>query len=324
MSELDRLLRLLGDVRQKLGRMPRRPEYLDIAKVTTEDIMRATGGGYAKLVEISGLKFSAAGKRDKQELRRQTFEHNIKEIEARRSVVLPPKISARHIFISDMHHPYGHPDMCAFLFALDDKYRFDRVTIGGDEIDGHSWSFHDKDPDLLSPGHELDLAIKKLQPLFNRWPEVDVLESNHGSLLFRKQKHHGLPRHVIKPYGEVLGAPPGWKWHDELIVQFSNGKKALVAHSYGSNPLQCSQKRGMSYITFHLHSKFSIQYWMNLDELMFAMQCGCLIDDFSRAFSYNKLTIERPIIGVGAVMDGMPRLFPMLLDKQGRWTGVVP
>ncbi len=310
-------------VSEKLGRTPTRDEFV-IESPFSKRTIEETFGSYTALLQSCGAWERGHKRQNKEAIRKETFEHVQKEIQDKSKLIIPPKISSSHLFISDPHKPNSHPDFYPFLFALDDKYKFDRVTLGGDEIDAHGFSFHDHDPDLLSPGHELELAIKMLQPLYERWPEVDVLESNHGSMVYRKGKHHGLPRHVLKSYNDVLCAPKGWVWHEELEVQFSNGKKALVHHGYSPNILLASQKRAMSLIQFHFHSKFSIQYWANLSGMYFAMQCGCMINDKSAAFAYNRLTLERPIIGVGAVFDGLPRLFPMLLNSQGRWTGVVP
>jgi hypothetical protein len=49
------------------------------------------------------------------------------------------------------------------------------------------------------------------------------------------------------------------------------------------------------------------------------MQVGCLINMKSLAFEYNKLQKSRPVIGTGVIIDGLPILIPMVLDKKGRW-----
>lgn len=319
LSEMIQSLRL---IREELGRLPSRPDFLRRSGLTTEQIFSATGGGYQRLVELSGLRYSA-GKKSKQEIRQQAHELLMKEVAAR-SVIIPPKLIHRLLCISDMHKPYGHPDTAAFLFALDDKYHFDHVLIGGDEIDHHAMSFHDHDPDLPNPGYELELAIKDLEPLFKRFPNADVLESNHGSLVYRKGKHHGFPRQVLKSYAEILRAPAGWTWREEFSYQFSNGHRAVAHHGYSANTLLASQKRASSLIQFHFHNSLSVQYWQNRDGLHFALQCGCLIDDTSLAMEYNKLTVNRPIGGCAGVFEGIPRLFPMPLNSKNRWNGIVP
>ena len=124
----------------------------------------------------------------------------------------------RILVISDMHIPYHHVDMIPFLKAIKKHLKPDRIVCIGDEIDGHSISFHNSDPDLLNPSHEFETSIEYLHELYKIFPRVDVLESNHGSLVYRKGKAHGLPRHVLKSYNEVLEAPRGWKWHMELVA----------------------------------------------------------------------------------------------------------
>jgi hypothetical protein len=42
------------------------------------------------------------------------------------------------------------------------------------------------------------------------------------------------------------------------------------------------------------------------------------------AFAYDKVNLGRPVVGHGLVIDGIPQLLPMVLDKGGRWTGAIP
>lgn len=229
------------------------------------------------------------------------------------------------ITVSDMHHPYSHPDVIAYLKAVKAKYwakaKRPCVVIGGDEIDGHSWSFHDADPDLMSPGDELQTAINRLQPVFKIFPKAFVLESNHGSLFYRKLKSHGLPRHILKSYRNILGAPKGWDWVPELTLTLSTKMPVYFCHGKTANILQLSQSMGMSCVQFHFHEKFSIQYWANSLGLYWAAQAGCLINDSELAYSYNKLNIRRPLIGTTVIVNGFPVLEPMVLNKKGRWVG---
>ena len=81
---------------------------------------------------------------------------------------------------------------------------------------------------------------------------------------------------------------------------------------------------GMSVVAGHMHERFEIRYWANSQGLYFGMHVGCLIDDDSLAFSYNKLNLKRPMIGCAIIIDGLPKLLPMVLNKHGRWIGVVP
>lgn len=226
--------------------------------------------------------------------------------------------------ISDQHFPYNHPDIIAFLKALKKKYKPDLIVNGGDELDYHSISFHDHDPDLLSPSDELKTAINRMSPLFKLFPKMILLESNHGSLVYRKGKAHGLPRHVFKSYREVIGAPSGWKWVSDLTVQMSDGNWVYYCHGRSADGLKLSQSMGMSTIQFHFHEKFEIRYWGNSLGLFWSVISACLIENDSLAYSYNKLNLRRPIIGCSIILNGTPKLLPMILKENGRWNGVVP
>ena len=229
--------------------------------------------------------------------------------------------NSRILVISDTHFPYQHPDTVAFLREIQSHYKPDRVVHIGDEVDGHGISFHPSDPDLLSPGDELHLAIERLQPLYKLFPKVDLVESNHGSLVYRKGKVHGLPRNVFKSYKEVLRAPKGWNWHFDLTLKMSDGNHVYFCHGKNASPGKLSESMGMSVVQGHYHEKFGIHYWANPLGLFWEMRVGCLINDDSMAFAYNNTNLKRPIIGTGIIIDGHPRLIPMVLDKRGRWIG---
>ena len=53
------------------------------------------------------------------------------------------------------------------------------------------------------------------------------------------------------------------------------------------------------------------------------MAVGCLIDDHSLAFAYNKVNSARVILGCGIIINGQPKLLPMVLEKGGRWNNQV-
>ena len=229
----------------------------------------------------------------------------------------------RILIISDQHFPYQHADAVGFLSELKKHIEPDLVINIGDEIDYHSISFHQHDPDLLSPSDELKSAIEKMSPLYTIFPKMQLLESNHGSLVYRKGKFAGLPRHVFKSYREILGAPRGWQWHFDLVVNLPGGAPCYFHHGKSSNGLKLSQSMGMHCVQGHYHSQFNISYWQSKAGRRFSMQVGCLIDNSSYAFSYNKSTLPEPILGCGAIIDGTPRLFTMTLNKQNRWDGKI-
>ena len=229
--------------------------------------------------------------------------------------------NSRILFISDMHIPYHHVDTIAFLKHLKAKYNPTRVICLGDELDKHALSYHDSDPDLPSAGDELKKTLPVIKELFEIFPTMDIIESNHGSLVWRKAKTFGIPKHYIKSYNDVLGVDGGWKWSFDLTVNLPNGQKCYVHHGKTSNVIQLSQQMGMCAVQGHFHESFKIDYWGNPTGLYWGMQCGCLIDDDALAFNYNNVNIKRPIIGTGLVIDSMPVLEPMILNSEGRWIG---
>lgn len=228
------------------------------------------------------------------------------------------------LFCSDLHIPYHHQDTFEFLKAVKKKYKPTRVISVGDEVDYHSLSFHDSDPDLMSPGDELQRALAYLSQLYKIFPQMDLVDSNHGSMVYRRQKAHGIPRHCIKSYNEILNAPKTWKWHQTLTIKLPNKQELFVCHGMKKNGIKLAESMGMNTVQGHFHSDFNIQYSSSPSQLIWSMQVGCSIDDKSLAFAYNKVTPQRPIIGHGIVIDGIPKLLPMILDKSGRWTGFVP
>lgn len=184
-------------------------------------------------------------------------------------------------------------------------------------------SFHDSDVDLDSAGRELVLALGYVDTLHELFPKMDLLHSNHGSMSYRKAKHHGMPRHLLKSYNEVLCIPmTDWKWSERLIINLPNGTKCCFSHSMGADVLKSSQLIGMSLVQGHHHASFELRYWQNHDKLNFAITSGCLIDDSSMAFAYNKLQVKRPIMGVTFIENSQPYLIPMAVNPEtNRWTG---
>lgn len=228
------------------------------------------------------------------------------------------------LIVSDQHYPYNHPDIIAFLRACKNKYKPDLVVNIGDEVDLHSISFHDHDPDLMGPGDELKTAINRLQPLYKLFPKMTVMHSNHGSLVYRKAVSNGLPRHVFKGYREILHAPKDWHWKEDLTVKMSNGQFVYFCHGKSADVLKLSQSMGMSCVQGHFHEKFELRYWGNSLGLFWGMMVGCLIENKSLAFAYNKVNLKRPVIGCSVIVDGIPQLVPLVMNSKGRWIGKIP
>lgn len=223
------------------------------------------------------------------------------------------------LIISDTHFPYHHPDTFDFLLAIKTKYKPNTVVHIGDELDYHALSFHPSDPNLMSAGCELDKGLESIQKLQSIFPKLELLESNHGSMVYRKALHHGIPKQVLKSYRQILNVGNGWTWHMDLTLKTSVGSDVFFHHSLGSNALRFSQQLGMNCVFGHHHNKFSIQHWTAGKERKWGMFVGCLIDLDSMAFAYGKNNLAKPIIGCGLIIDGEPKLAPMVQNESGRW-----
>ncbi len=234
------------------------------------------------------------------------------------------KSNDRILVISDMHQPFCHPDNTAFLRALKKKYKPDRIVCIGDEADNHAISYHESDPDLQSAGDELRTTIRELQPIYKMFPDMELIDSNHGSLSRRKGRTAGLPKHMLRDYSEILQAPRGWRWHNHLTLTMSDGNKVFFHHGLSSNILKVVREYSICVVQGHFHNSAGVQYASTPEKLLWGLQVGCSIDDKSLAFEYNKTTLGRPLIGHGIIIAGQPRWLPMILTSKGRWNGVVP
>ena len=181
-------------------------------------------------------------------------------------------------------------------------------------------SFHDKDPDMSSPSDERKLALPKIKELEKMFPKMDLLDSNHGSLVYRRAFKHGIPRAYIKNYNDYLEVGKGWKWHEDITLDTPLGK-VYFCHGKTNNIFSHAQSLGMSAVAGHYHSLYGCRYYGNSLGLYYGLQCGCLIDPKALAFKYNKLQKARPVIGTAVIINGIPILEPMILDKKGNWIG---
>jgi len=222
------------------------------------------------------------------------------------------------LVLSDMHHPYSHPDTVPFLKAVKAKYKPDTVVCIGDEADFHDSSFHDSDPDLDSAGVELEKAIEGLKPIYKLFPNVTVVESNHGSMILRKSLVAKIPRKAIRTYNEILDAPKGWKWVFDVILHTPLGP-VYFCHGKSGSPGKLASQYGMSTVQGHFHEKAQVSYISTPEKLMFDAHTGCLANDKSLALGYNKINPKRPIVSILVIINGIPYIIPMVLNSKGRW-----
>lgn len=230
------------------------------------------------------------------------------------------KLAKSILVVSDLHCPYEHPDAVKFLAACKKKYKPDTVVCIGDEADFHALSYHESNPDLDSAGLELAKAILALKPIYKLFPKCTVIESNHGSMVLRKTLTGGIPRKALKGYNDILEAPKGWKWVDDVIIKTVAGPVYFCHGKTGAAGRLASQY-GCSTVQGHFHEKAQIHYISTPERLMFDLHTGCLANDKSLALQYNKINPKRPIVSIAVIINGVPQIVPMILNKSGRWVG---
>ena len=232
-----------------------------------------------------------------------------------------PKRAERILVIPDLHAPYHHRDALSFLRAVADAFAPDLVVNLGDELDGHALSFHESDPNLDSAGVEFEKAREAMQELNELFPHMLLCHSNHGSLVYRRAKAHGIPVQMIKTYREMLfpeGGGHGWSWRYAWRIRTQTGD-VTFKHQASGQPLLDAAHTGTSLVTGHEHGNFDVQYAASSDRLYWAARAGCLIDNDSLAFAYGRHTRNKPILGCIVIVKGIPLQIPMILDKQGNW-----
>ena len=225
--------------------------------------------------------------------------------------------------VSDLHIPAHHPQAFDFLKALKVNLKPDLIVCGGDELDKHALSFHDSDPDLPSAGDELRQSQKYIWELKKIFPKMIILHSNHSSMIYRKALKHGMPRAYLKSYNDFLNVDNDWEWVEDLNLKLSDGTECFFTHGMSADGLKLAMQYGKNVCQFHFHSKYNIQYFSNPDNLVWSLQCGCLTKQSSYNFLYTKNHRLRFVIGTGAIINGQPKLYPMLLDKNGKWIGKI-
>jgi hypothetical protein len=216
-----------------------------------------------------------------------------------------------------------HRDALAFLAAAKDEYDLEAAVSVGDIVDNHYPSYHEIEPGTYDGETELKLARVFLQELEELYPELLITEGNHDALPLRKAKTARIPEQHIRNYNEVFGVGPGWEWHRQVLLKTDAGL-VLVTHTIGSNTRTNASRFSFSSVQGHHHSEYGLHYYADNANLRWSMGTGCLINIQSPAFNYgSRAVLRRPVLGIGALVEGTPRLIPMVLNARGRWNGKV-
>ncbi len=142
-------------------------------------------------------------------------------------------------------------------------------------------------------------------------------------MVYRRAKRYGLPLRVLKSYSEILEAPKGWSWHDEIYHKLPNGELLYLTHGKSSPYGGLSRDMGMHTAQGHYHQKFGVTWTCNGPQLRFDIFTGCLIDAEHLAFEYGKNSRHKPMLGAVIIKDNYPICIPLRVNTKGRWIGKI-
>jgi len=217
--------------------------------------------------------------------------HEIKVLDKMRS-----EQSRNILVIGDLHEPFCLDEYLEFCIEQYEKWSCNQVIFIGDIIDAHGFSYHEHDPDGLSAGNELSLAIKKVRKWYKAFPEADVCVGNHDRMAARKAMSGGIPSAWIKGYNEVLNTP-NWNW-----VQTVTYDNVLYEHGEGSKALTKAKNNMLSSVCGHTHTEAYTQWLVGKKFRVFATQVGCGVDSTSYAAAYAK-NYKKQAIGCAVVLE---------------------
>lgn len=204
------------------------------------------------------------------------------------------------LVIGDSHLPFEHKGYLPFCLRIKKAFKCTEVVHIGDLVDNHSMSFHEHDPDGMSPKDEIALSKAKLKAWFKAFPKVSLCLGNHDRMVDRKSKHIGLPSEVFRPFRDIWELPKGWITQFEYII---DGVKYKHGTGYSGNyaHIQAAYDNRMSCVIGHLHSIAGVEYSASSHDVVFGMSVGCGIDIKSYAFAYGRDFKKKPILGCGVV-----------------------
>jgi hypothetical protein len=185
-------------------------------------------------------------------------------------------------------------------------------------VDFYGMSRFSHDPDVVSAGSELSLAVQHLIPYYQAFPNVLVCQSNHTHRIHKKAADSGLPSGTIKSIEEILKTPEGWIYKschrvDGVDYKHGTGKSGAMAH------INHAKATGRSTCIGHIHAHAAVNY---LRAGLFAANFGCGIDKKAPCFAYASDMDDNVVVGCGLVIYGKEAHFiPMHCDNDGRWTG---
>jgi len=204
---------------------------------------------------------------------------------------------SRVLVVGDLHSPFDLDSYFDHCVEVYERYNCNRVVFIGDVIDNHYSSYHETDANGMGGGQELELAIKRLERYYHRFPDAHVTVGNHDRIIMRKAQSGGVPKEWIKDYQEVLRTP-NWKYVTDVEID-----GVLYIHGEAGTAKTKARADMRSTVQGHLHTQAYTEYFVGANSRVFGTQVGCGIDAKSYAMAYMKVG-KKPAIGCAVVLGG--------------------
>lgn len=212
------------------------------------------------------------------------------------------------LVVGDQHRPFEHPQYLKFCKDTYKRFGCNKVINIGDEWDNCALSRFSLDPDGKSPRDEYDAAVEASKPWYKAFPNMTVVESNHGLRPYKKAFEAGIPHLFMRSYRDYMKAPKTWKWVPRVEL---DGVAYFHGEPFGgqNGHINAMVKNRMSVVIGHIHCFGGVSYSKSPANQLFAMNVGCGIDDTTYPFKYAKEQAVRPTLGCGVVLGGKEAIF---------------
>ena len=215
---------------------------------------------------------------------------------------------AKVLIVPDLHAPFNHVNSLKFIKSVAEEVKPDEIVFIGDLVDNHALSRYPTDPDGLSAKEEWKAALTELKRFYRAFPKAKWVLGNHDRRYYSKAYEAGIPKGMLKDFREVYQIPDGWEFGSEFIidnVKYIHGEAAGGARGWQNACVAL----GQSVVFGHYHTIGGVAYRRGVNQQLFSLAVGCLIDEESYAFAYGKMNFTRPVLGCGLVDEGKTAAF---------------
>jgi len=219
--------------------------------------------------------------------------------------------SDNYLLIPDLQIPFHHPKALEHCKAVAKEYNVppENVYNMGDEVDEYFGSQWKKSPDT---NYSATQEIKDSKDEIRRWgavfPKMKLCVSNHGIRWARKFCDAEIPSQLMIPYKDLIGAPSGWVWRDEWVVNCKYRFRCIHGMGYSgvNGARNAANDAAMSTAIGHLHAFAGINFikTQGSEKMIWSFNVGAIIDDTAYAFEYSKYSRNKSINGVGIILSG--------------------